>query len=190
MSSRRNDGRGRPWKENRAVLNGILWILRTGAPWADLPTRYPSYQTCHRRFQRWVRSGVLKDVLEVLAGALHHEGFLDLREAFIDGIFAPTKKGGASVGKTKRGKGSKIMAIADCHGWASSRHTHRQRHTPRGHARQGHSRANACERIQRRDGIAGGALTAPPALGDLNPRQIRLCRFACRGVRHARSRAC
>ena len=49
--ARRRDGRGRPWKERRAVLNGILWVLRTGAPWAELPDRYPSYQTCHRRFQ-------------------------------------------------------------------------------------------------------------------------------------------
>lgn len=84
MPSRRKDGRGRPWKENRAVLNGILWILRTGAPWADLPSRYPSYQTCHRRFHQWVPCGVLKDVLEVLAEALHDEGYLDLRETFID----------------------------------------------------------------------------------------------------------
>jgi transposase len=44
--------------------------LRTGAPWADLPDRYPSYQTCHRRFQQWVRCGVLKDILSVLAEAL------------------------------------------------------------------------------------------------------------------------
>jgi transposase len=113
---RRKDGRGRPWRENRAVLNGILWILRTGAPWADLPDHYPSYQTCHRRFQQWVQSGVLKDILSVLAQALHDEGFLDLREAFIDGSFAPAKKGGNCVGKTKRGKGTKIMAIADRHG--------------------------------------------------------------------------
>jgi len=48
----RTDGRGRPWKDRRSVLNGILWVLRTGAPWADVPDRYPSYQTCHRRFQR------------------------------------------------------------------------------------------------------------------------------------------
>jgi len=39
------DGRGRPWKDRRAVLDGILWVLRTGAPWADVPNRYPSYQT-------------------------------------------------------------------------------------------------------------------------------------------------
>src|SRR5215813_5466699 len=54
---RRADGRGRPWIAPRAVLNGVLWILRTGAPWHDLPPRYPSYQTCHRRFQLWQRSG-------------------------------------------------------------------------------------------------------------------------------------
>jgi len=54
---RRSDGRGRPWRDTRAVLNGVLWILRTGAPWHDLPNRYPPYQTCHRRFQHWQRSG-------------------------------------------------------------------------------------------------------------------------------------
>jgi len=114
--ARRNDRRGRPWKENRAVLNGILWILRTGAPWADLPDRYPSYQTCHRRFQDWVRSSLLRSILEIFAQALHDEGYLDLKEAFIDGSFASAKRGGAAVGKTKRGKGSKIMAIADRQG--------------------------------------------------------------------------
>jgi transposase len=103
--ARRTDGRGRPWRENRGVLNGILWILRTGAPWADLSDRYPSYQTCHRRFQQWVRAGVLRGILEVLAQALHDEGYLDLQETFIDGSFAPAKQGGAGVGKTKRGEG-------------------------------------------------------------------------------------
>jgi transposase len=65
----REDRRGRPWKDTRAVSNGILWVLRTGAPWADAPERYPSYQTCHRRFQQWVRSGVMKGILEALAGS-------------------------------------------------------------------------------------------------------------------------
>ena len=49
---RREDGRGRPWRDPRDVLNGILWVLRTGAPWHDLPECYPPYQTCHRRFQK------------------------------------------------------------------------------------------------------------------------------------------
>jgi transposase len=47
---RRPDGRGRPWTDPRAVMNGVLWVLRTGAPWHDLPSRYPPYQTCHRRY--------------------------------------------------------------------------------------------------------------------------------------------
>jgi transposase len=105
-----------PWKDRRAVLNGILWVLRTGAPWADVPERYPSYQTCHRRFQQWVRSGIMRGVLEALAGDLQIRGQLDVREAFIDSSFAPAKKRGPKVGKTKRGKGTKIMAVADCHG--------------------------------------------------------------------------
>ena len=90
---RRGDRRGRPWKDRRAVLNGILWVLRTGAPWADVPERYPSYQTCHRRFQQWVRSGIMRGVLEALAEDLQIRGQLDVREAFIDGSFAPAKKG-------------------------------------------------------------------------------------------------
>jgi transposase len=61
------DGRGRPWRQAREVLDGVLWVLRTGAPWRDLPERYPPYQTCHRRFQRWVKEGVLSRVLEALA---------------------------------------------------------------------------------------------------------------------------
>jgi transposase len=89
----RRDGRGRPWRDPRDVLNGILWILRTGAPWKDLPDRYPSYQTCHRRFQLWQRTGVFEDVLRRLAEDLRDRGKLDLTEGFIDATFSPAKKG-------------------------------------------------------------------------------------------------
>lgn len=88
----RRDRRGRPWRDPRDVLNGILWILRTGAPWKDLPDRYPSYQTCHRRFQRWIQRGILRRVLKALAKHLHARGGLDLSETFIDGSFASAKK--------------------------------------------------------------------------------------------------
>jgi transposase len=99
---RRRDGRGRPWKDRRSVLNGVLWILRTGAPWSDLPQRYPSYQTCHRRFQQWVRSGIMRGVLEALAEGLRIQGRLDVREAFIDGSFAPAKRGTEAIEETGR----------------------------------------------------------------------------------------
>jgi transposase len=90
----RDDGRGRPWSERRIVLNGVLWILRTGAPWKDLPPRYGSYQTAHRRFQNWVRSGVMESLLLTLAQHLKDAGGLDLKECFVDGTFVPAKKGG------------------------------------------------------------------------------------------------
>src|ERR1700740_3243261 len=87
------DGRGRPWQDTRAVVNGVLWVLRTGAPWHDLPSRYPPYQTCHRRFQAWQRTGVLRRVLTRLAEDLRDRGKLDLSEAFIDASFSSAKKG-------------------------------------------------------------------------------------------------
>ena len=91
----RADRRGRPWSDRRTTLDGILWILRTGAPWKDLPTRYGAYQTVHRRFQNWVRSKVLEQVLLAVAQDLKDRGGLDLSEAFVDGSFAPAKKGGS-----------------------------------------------------------------------------------------------
>src|ERR1700756_2078486 len=81
---RRADGRGRPWQDTRAGLNGVFWVLRTGAPWHDLPSRYPSYQTCHRRFQHWQRSGLLTRLLQNLAEDLRDRGKLDLSESFMD----------------------------------------------------------------------------------------------------------
>jgi len=105
--------RGRPWKDPRQVRNAVLWILRTGAPWKDLPERYPPHQTCRRRFQRWVRTGAMETLLQALARHLKERGGLDVQECFIDGAFAAAKKGGDGVGKTKRGKGTKLRAAAD-----------------------------------------------------------------------------
>lgn len=90
---RKPGGIGRPPRDPREVLDGILWILRTGAPWKDLPERYPPYQTCHRRFQQWSRAGVFKRILEELAEDLIEHVGIDLAEAFIDGSFAGAKKG-------------------------------------------------------------------------------------------------
>lgn len=90
----RKDGRGRPRVPPRDVLDGIVWMLCSGARWQDLPReRYPSYQTCHRRFQQWCRDGTLKRVLHALAKDLYERGGIDLSEAFIDGSFSGAKKG-------------------------------------------------------------------------------------------------
>lgn len=91
--------RGRPSCPARDVLDGVLWILKTGARWKDLPPRYPSYQTCHRRFQQWARDGTLDKALRALAQDLKERGGLDVREAFIDGTFSGAKKGALALGR-------------------------------------------------------------------------------------------
>jgi transposase len=104
---RRDDGRGRPWRDNREVINGILWILRTGAPWADLPDRFAPYQTCHRRFQIWVKDGTLRKLLTALAEDLQTRGKFDLSECFIDGTFVSAKKGGS---ESERPSGARVRS--------------------------------------------------------------------------------
>ena len=108
---RRADGRGRPWQSTRAVLNGVLWILRTGAPWHDLPSRYPPYQTCHRRFQQWQCSGKLTALLRKLAEDLRDRGKLDLSEAFIDASFSSAKKGALVSALQNAGKAAKSWQL-------------------------------------------------------------------------------
>jgi transposase len=78
----REDGRARPWNDTRAVLNGVLWVLGTGAQWRELPSKYPPHQTCHRRLQQWVRTGQLENALQVLAQHLQEQGKLKVEEAF------------------------------------------------------------------------------------------------------------
>jgi transposase len=107
----RRDKRGRPWSDRRDVLNGVLWILRTGAPWKDLPGRYGKYQTVHRRFQNWVRSGVMEKILVAIAQDLKDRGGLDLRECFIDGTFVPAKKGGAAWDQPSAGKARRSWVL-------------------------------------------------------------------------------
>ena len=106
-----HEGRGRPWRDPRDVLHGILWVMRTGAPWKDLPGRYPPYQTCHRRFQGWVRDGTLERVLRVLAQDLYERGQIDPSEAFIDGSFAPAKKGASKSARPSGARGPRSWRL-------------------------------------------------------------------------------
>lgn len=123
-----DDRPGRKPVPARKVLEGVLWILNTGAQWHWLPQCYPNYKTVHRRFQQWCRSDVLRDVMVELANALRDQGTLDEREAFIDATFASAKGGGDQIGPTKRGKGVKILAIVDKHGLPLSISTHAANH--------------------------------------------------------------
>jgi transposase len=101
---KRNQKGGRPPINNREVLEGILWILRTGARWQDLPDRYPSPSTCWRRLRLWEDQGVWLDIWRKFLSQLDEKGLLDWEEAFIDGSFAPAKKGAIALEKPKRAR--------------------------------------------------------------------------------------
>src|SRR3989449_3988479 len=122
---------GRPGRKPvpaRRVLDAALWILNTGAQWHMLPQCYPNYKTVHRRFQQWCEREVLREILTQLANALREQGEIDERECFIDATFASAKGGGDEIGKTRRGKGVKILAIVDRHGLPLSVSTHAANH--------------------------------------------------------------
>jgi transposase len=90
---RRRDMRGRPPASNRSCFEGILWGLQTGAAWRFLADEFPSPSTCWRRLQRWQEQGVWLDAWCTLLGALDERGLLKWDETFLDGSFAPAKKG-------------------------------------------------------------------------------------------------
>jgi len=90
-----NKPRGVPRVNDRRVLNGIFWVLRSGAPWRDLPDNFGPYTTCYNRFVRWRRAGVWARIMSALAGA--HDAAVQM----ID---------------TRGGLTSKIHALVDTNG--------------------------------------------------------------------------
>ncbi len=91
--------RGRPWRDNREVLEGILWILHSGARWQDLPKEYPSASTCWRRLKMWEEDETWLKIWRKFISLLDKRGLVDWEEAFIDGSFFPAKKGAQKSAK-------------------------------------------------------------------------------------------
>ena len=85
----KRSGPGRPRANDRDVLEGILWILRTGAPWQNLPDIYPSPSTCWRRLKQWEEQDIWLLIWRTFLSELDANGALDWQESFIDGSFAP-----------------------------------------------------------------------------------------------------
>ena len=90
---------GRPPADNRACLEGILWVLRSGARWKDLPADFPSASSCWRRLHDWEEAGLWLKIWRAFLGELDEKGQLDWSETFADGSFAPAKKGGLASAK-------------------------------------------------------------------------------------------
>ena len=112
----RKGDRGRSGEDNRRFMEGVLWIVRTGAPWRDLPPSFSKWNTVFRRFRRWTGKGVFQRMFEELSSEL------DFGEVRIDGTNVrvrqhATGKGGAEKpGRSRGGLTTKVVALVDALG--------------------------------------------------------------------------
>jgi transposase len=113
-----NKPRGMPRVNDRRVLNRIFWVLRSGAPWRDLPDKFGPYTTCYNRFVRWRRAGVWAKIMNALACT--HDAAVQM----IDTSIVRVHQHGAcisrnrrqSMGRSRGGLTSKIHALVDTNG--------------------------------------------------------------------------
>jgi transposase len=92
-------GRGRPGKSPREILNAVFWLLRSGAPWRDLPSRYGSWKTVYHRFNAWRKDGTFDKILESLQIRLDQEGYIDWDLWCVDGSSVRASRAAAGAGK-------------------------------------------------------------------------------------------
>ena len=113
-----NKPRGVPRVNDRRVLNGIFWVLRSGAPWRDLPDDFGPYTTCYNRFVRWRRAGVWAKIMNALAGA--HDAAVQMIDTSIVRVHQHgaciTRNRRQSMGRSRGGLTSKIHAVVDTNG--------------------------------------------------------------------------
>jgi transposase len=113
-----NRSRGIPRVDDRRVLNGIFWVLRSGAPWRDLPEKYGPHTTCYNRFVRWRQAGIWDEIMKALATAY------DATVQMIDTSVVRVHQHGACIasnkkqqmGRSRGGLTSKIHAVVDANG--------------------------------------------------------------------------
>ncbi len=90
---------GRPWVDDRECLEGILWVLRSGACWRDIPVDLPSPATCWRRLQEWAGRGCLDAIHAAVLIELDELGRLDWDQLVADATFIRGKKGATRLAK-------------------------------------------------------------------------------------------
>lgn len=107
-----SDGGGRPGYPRRQILEGILWVLMSGARWKDLPPAYPGYKTCHRLFQDWQKQGVFEALFHTLSSEKSKSNKSAATSAFIDGTFVPAKKVARSLAEVTKAKAARSWPSA------------------------------------------------------------------------------
>jgi transposase len=97
--------KGHPAHDHRRIVNGILWVLRTGAPWRDLPERYGPWSAVANRFYRWHKAGIWERVLAAVQTRADAAGKIDWDVHYVDGttVRAHQQVAGAKKG-TRRAK--------------------------------------------------------------------------------------
>lgn len=101
---------GRPRAPARACLEGVLWILRTGARWKDVPRVFGSATTCWRRFKQWAEAGVFRRAWARLLRKLDGLGRVDWEQALADGTFSSAKKGATASARPNAGRALKLWS--------------------------------------------------------------------------------
>ncbi len=101
---------GRPANNNRLFINAVLWILRTGAPWRDLPPDYGDWKNTHRRFTRWRDKGVWENLLSIVIDEPDFEWLMiDASHVKVHPHTAGAKGGNQEIGRTKGGLTQKYI---------------------------------------------------------------------------------
>lgn len=95
---------GRPRRDDRQMLNGIFWILCSGAKWRDLPERYGPWKTVYQRFRQWRDDGTFERVLTRLHLRLRQDGFIDLDTWMVDSTTIRATRAAAGGGKKGPGR--------------------------------------------------------------------------------------
>lgn len=127
-----NGHRGRQWKAHRSVIDGILWILETGAPWRDLPERFGAWKTVYERFRLWCRTRFWDRLLESLLAEANAAGGISWDLFCIDGSVVRAHKAAAgagnkvrpgepadhALGRSRGGFSTKIHLVCDAKGRA------------------------------------------------------------------------
>ena len=102
---------GRPYQDHRRVINGILWILRTGAPWRDLPEYYGPWQTVSGRFYRWRKKGIWQSILQRLQQQAEDSGKINWDIHEVDGSVIRAHQHAAGARRGELEPNSELSAI-------------------------------------------------------------------------------
>jgi transposase len=99
-----NGKRGGQWNDHRTTLNGILWVLHTGAQWRELPERYGKWKSVHDRLSRWRKDGTIDRILDRLHTRLTDRGLIDADLWCIDATNIRASRSAAGAGGKKGGR--------------------------------------------------------------------------------------